>query len=162
MTPHQTVAVGARLFGVWLLLDALSQGYFVLAAAKGASTSMLAGPILLTMTWVLAGVALWSFPQAIARKVLPDPMDNPVASSSGAPPDTWLATGCVLIGIWVLVSTLPSLVEDIALTWPAVHLAGSIFFVVRLLLGVWLILGAHGLRKVVSWSQYAGIRRSDG
>lgn len=87
-------------------------------------------------------------------------MDNAVSSSSGIPPDTWLATGCVLIGIWVLVSTLPSFMESVVLTWPAVHVAGSVFFGVRLLLGAWLVLGASGLRRLVRWTQYAGIRRS--
>lgn len=161
MTPHQSVAVGVRLFGVWLLLDTLNKGYFALVIAKSASTSMLAIPLLLTVTWALAGVALWSFPQAIARKILPDSMGQIASSSSGIPPDTWLTTGCVLIGLWVLVSTLPSLVESVALGWSSVHFAGSVYFGLRVLLGVWLTLGAPGLRKVTRWTPYPAISRSE-
>jgi hypothetical protein len=151
MTPHQTVAVGARLFGVWLLLNALNTGYFALIElGKNASASTLALGIFLTAIWALAGLALWSFPQVIARNLLPNPMGNEVPSAAGIAPDTWLVVGCVLIGIWVIVSALPSLAQDIAVTWPSVHLASSgVYFGVRVLLGAWLILGARGLRKPV-------------
>lgn len=163
MTPRQTVAVGVRLFAVWLLLDALDMGYFALVElGKAASTSTLVLGFVLTIVWVLAGAVLWIFAGAIAHKLLPRENNNAGSDPSGIAPATWLAVGCALIGVWVIVSSLPPLAQDMANAWPSVTLGDSgIYFIVRIVLGVWLILGARGLRIVMRWTQYAGIQRSE-
>ena len=156
MRPHQSIAVGVRVLAIWLLLEGLSTGYFALVEfGRSASTGTLILGALLTAVWVLAGVVFWSFPQAIAHKLLPHESGDGVAESGGSSPDTWFAVGCSLIGMWLIVSSLPPLAQDIADTWPQVHLAGSgVYFTVRLALGACLLLGVRGLRKIFRWTQH--------
>lgn len=73
MTPRQSVAVGVRLFSVWLLLDGLGTGYFsFVELGMNHSAGNVAIGLVLSLLWVLAAVALWRFPQAVARKLVPD------------------------------------------------------------------------------------------
>lgn len=163
MTPQQTVAVGIRVFAVWILLNALNVGYFALVGFVG-NTSPGAENLDLvpTVIWLLAGLVFWCFPRVIAGKLLPHKGDEAVPDSSAISADTWLAVGCALIGVWVVVSSLPWLVQDLA-TWASAHLSafGGVYELVRFLLGVCLIIGAGRLRAIVRRAQYAGIRRSD-
>jgi hypothetical protein len=162
MTPRQIIAVGVRCFAVWLLFDALGTGYFAFELRMNSPRGALALGLVLTLVWLLAALTLWHFPQAVARKLLPNDVDAVNRDSSGISADIWLATGCALIGVWVLVASLPSLAQNVAGSWPKLNLSDlDVYFVVRIVLGVWLILGARGLREVVRWTQYAGIRRSE-
>lgn len=161
MTPSQGIAVGVRVFAVWLLLEGMGTGYFaVVELGMSITTDRLFVGLALTAVWMLAALALWRFPQVVARGLLTHDVHDPEDSHEICA-ETWLAVGCALIGVWVIVSSLPPLIQDITDTWPAIHLAGTgIYFLVRIALGVWLILGARGLRNIFRWTQYAGIRRS--
>lgn len=163
MTPRQSVAVGVRLFSVWLLLDGLGTGYFAFVElGMNHSAGNVAFALVLSLLWVLAAVALWHFPQAVARKLVPDDAHGASSASGGLPADLWFMTGCALIGVWVIVTSLPSLVQSIVNTWPGVNLTEShVYFLVRIILGVGLILGGPRLRKIVRWTQYAGIQRTE-
>lgn len=164
MTTRQTIAVAARVFAIWLVLYGLETGYLaVIVLRTNTSTGVLAFGVLLAVIWVTAGLALWNFPQTIARNLLPRELEDERNPESGATqPDSWLAVGCALIGVWMMVSSLPALAQDIADGWGSAQLSGSaVYFVVRIVIGAWLILGARGLRKIVRWTQYAGIRRSE-
>ena len=147
MTPRQTIAVSVRVFAVWLVLYGLETGYVaVIVLRTSTSTGTLVFGVLLAAIWVAAGLALWSFPQAIARNLLSRELeDERIPDSGAAPPDIWLGVGCALIGVWVIVSSLPALAQDIADGWASAQLSGSgVYFVVRVVLGVSLILGARG------------------
>jgi hypothetical protein len=161
MTPRQSIAVGARLFSVWLLLDAFAEGYFALLEPGGNAPAFRLALVLgLSLVWVAAALALWCFPQVLARRLLSHESDDAVAASGETAADTWFATGCALIGVWVIVSTLPPFVQRLAISWHSGARAGpNAYFLVRIGLGAYLILGARGLRKVVRWARYAGIRR---
>lgn len=164
MTPHQTIVVGIRIFAIWLVLNAVNPMFFSLfEIARNTSASALSLTFLLSpVVSILAGLAFWCFPQAIAGKLFPHEGDAAVHDSNAALADAWLAVGCALIGVWAVVTSLPSLVQDIV-AWPSVHLpVFGIYEIVRFLLGVCLILGASRLRTIVRRAQYAGIRRSDG
>ncbi len=163
MTPHQSIAVGVRLFAVWLLLAGLGTGYFAVAElGMGASATRITLGVAIALIWVFGAVALWRFPRVVARKLLSHEIQDSPSSPATSTPDVWLAAGCALIGVWVVVSSLPAWAQNVVDTWPAVHLAASgVYFTVRILLGVALILGARFLRKFFRWTQYAGIRRSE-
>jgi hypothetical protein len=83
---------------------------------------------------------------------------------SGAPPDMWLSVGCALIGLWVLTSALPALVRNLIVLYlsrdtyddvPNVNI-WRIYYLVEIAIGLWLILGAKGFRKLYWWAQTAG------
>jgi hypothetical protein len=72
--------------------------------------------------------------------------------------------GCALIGLWVVSSTLPSLIQDalILLAWSG----GSddissvkhqlVYNAVEVAVGIWLVLGGKGFRKIFWWARNAG------
>ena len=148
MTPHQSIAIGVRLFSVWLILNALSTGYFVLITpGTNGLPGTLALGIVLTLIWMAVAAVLWHFPQAVAHKLLSLDDSAREPDSDRSPAENWFAVGCALIGIWLIVSSLPVLAGDIAGAWPSMDIGGSaIYFVVRIVLGVGLILGSRRLR----------------
>lgn len=163
MTPRQSVAVGVRLFSVWLLLDGLATGYFsFIELGMNHSAGAVAFGLVLALVWVLAAAALWRFPGAVARKLVPDDVNDASSSAHGLPADLWFETGCALIGIWLIVTSLAPLTQSIVETWMTVDVIESgAYFLIRIILGVGLVLGARGVRKIVRWTQYAGIQRSE-
>jgi hypothetical protein len=160
MSPHQVIAVGVRLFAVWLgisVFRAVPSLYFGRYGFE-------AHPLVATVTLLVASavvVFLWLLPQTIARRLLPSSNSEALPSAS---PDLWLAMGCALIGLWVVSSTLPSLIQDalILLAWSG----GSddissvkhqlVYNAVEVAVGIWLVLGGKGFRKVFWWARNAG------
>jgi hypothetical protein len=76
----------------------------------------------------------------------------------------WLSVGCALIGLWVLTSALPALVRNLIVLYlsrdtyddvPNVNI-WRIYYLVEIAIGLWLILGAKGFRKLYWWAQTAG------
>lgn len=154
MTPHQSIAVGVRLFAVWFLLDGFADAYFAFTdLGRNVAASALAFGLALTVMWVIAAVALWCFPALIARKLLPQENHAAATATTEIAAETWFATGCALIGIWVIVSTLPNYAQIAVTMW---HMgqpwALNLYFPLRMVLGIYLILGAPGLRRVVRWA----------
>lgn len=161
MTPRQSVAIGVRLFSVWLLLGGLGSGYAALVElGMSHSAGTVAVGLVLALAWILAAAALWRFPQAIARNLIPDDIHD-APPSGGVPPEVWFATGCALIGVWVLVTSLPSLIQSVVTASPAVVFRDTdVYLLVRIVLGAGLILGARRLRRVIRWTRNAGVRPS--
>ena len=162
MTPHQIVAVALRLFAVWLVLQTLKilPAFFTERAFQSPSYVWVTFVLALT---IVISLALWFFPRTIAGKLLPpfDPQPRPPAA-----PEQWLAIGCTLMGLWLLTSVIPGLVYD-ALALKAMSSSDDrselqhwvIYYMVELLIAVWLILGAKGVREVFRWAQNAGVRK---
>src|SRR5258706_13347281 len=103
MSPHQTIAVGVRLFAVWLVV------YTARAAmsfyAEGNWQFALAIAILAA---ILVG-GLWYFPKTIVHKILTSPPSKaPTASSA-----TCLSAGSALTGHWLLSRAVPYLVRKL-------------------------------------------------
>jgi len=159
MSPHQAVAVALRIFAVWLgiytLRTAASFAFVTQPNVPGLGVAV----AFLAVTALLV-VALWTFPRLIAGKLL-SPV-NAKAEPSGSP-DLWLAMGCALLGLWLLTSALPSLILD---TYRLVYYESTsddsglkhsvIYFVIEAGIGVWLVLGARGFRKLFWWLRHAG------
>jgi hypothetical protein len=163
VTPGQIVAIAVRLFAVWLTLFVIVNAYPVsLLLGK---TDVLAAILFCTIATLVSAaisLALWCFPQTVAKRLLSEPITEAAALPGSA--DSWLATGCALIGIWLIASSLPSLTRYVVgftffapgdVSSEAVQL--SIYYSVRIAIGAWLLFGARGLRKLYWWAQHAGV-----
>ena len=163
MSPHQIIAVAVRLFAVWLAATALLNIPYYYLNAVGQSSSdtiWFFWPIVLPL--LLIAVALWRFPLTIAGKLLPSPESKSVEEAS---PDLWLSMGCALIGLFFIGSTVPSLLVGLIQNRETLlsQLAGNFQYwlaneLLRLAIGVWLVAGAKGFRKVFWWVRSAGLR----
>lgn len=165
MNPTQSLAVGIRLFAIWFLWYGLTKTSSTYFAARDADqvTSLLpfvVGAILVALICLL----LWLFPTFLARKILPTRAEAPITVPVF---DDWFSVGCSLIGVWALAKAIPALSSYLIVNylgqkiypgsfsvnpdWP-LHVAFNVF---QLLFGVWLFLGAKGLRKILVWAREA-------
>ncbi|NOT15126.1 MAG: hypothetical protein HOP21_06030 [Methylotenera sp.] len=163
MNSHQTLAVTVRLFAIWLFLYYLSTtvGLFIY---KRTHIDTLA-PLLIGLsgTLLICGL-LWYFPTSIAKKILP----NASISEEAQKPlfDGWFSVGCSLIGVWVLATAIPALgsyvigdylgqrlYPDSYIQNPEWSLLVAFNFL-KILVGLWLFLGAKGLKKIIHWAKY--------
>ena len=165
MSPIQTLAVGVRLFAIWLLWYGLTtvSGTYFSAHGENPNTSFL--PFIIGATLIASMcLVLWLFPTFVARKILPKQYD--VKSDSKLFED-WFSVGCSLLGVWSLAKAIPALGSYLIVNylgqimypdtfkvnpdWP-LHVAFNVF---QLLFGVWLFLGAKGLKKILLWVREA-------
>ena len=159
MTAQQTAALALRLFAIWLGIQAL--GYlpaFLNVSGSGSRYAYVSFMLALNVVIVLV---LWVFPHIVAGKLAPS---AELQSHRPATPDTVLAVGCTLIGLWALTNTVPRLVYYLYLghstddrRWLAAPEVLS--EVVKLVIATWLVLGGRGVRKIFRWAQYASVRR---
>ena len=163
MTPHQVLAVSVRLFAIWLLLYAISTvaGSY-LEAHRHSETNALVPLFLGVGAIVCICALLWFFPLFIARKILPSSTVN----EAGPPAfESWFSVGCSMIGVWVLAKAIPALVSYVLVNylgkkfWPDSFVTNPewgllvSFNVFQLAVGIWLFMGARGLRKVLNWAR---------
>jgi hypothetical protein len=160
MTPHQTLAVALRLFAIWIGIQALAwvPGVFSLGT-KAPQSPYVYGTFFLAVNGVII-LVLWFFPRTIAGQLLPS---HDTQSQPSATAETWLATGCTLIGLWTLSTTIPKLAVDLFLL-KSIQEQGrlaewSLYTVAEVVIGIWLVLGAKGVGKIFRWAQYAGTRK---
>ena len=160
MSPHQTIAVVVRLFAIWLVIYvARTAPAFYREAVRlddpNASVVAIAIAVLVTL-FVLF---LWFFPRTVARNLL-DPKS--LTTTEPVSPDTWLAVGCALIGIWLIVPALASCIYHLSVLYlaqrdPTLDTSNMsftwIYYSAEIVLGVWLLLGARGARKLFWWAR---------
>jgi hypothetical protein len=163
MSPHQAVAVAVRIFAAWLgiaVLRDLASFAFVRQSDMPGYGFALA---LLVLT-ALFIAALWLFPGLIARRLLSPDNAKPEPSTS---PDLWLAMGCALLGLWLLISALPTLVFD---TYALAHISSgsedpgnlrqsAVYYLVEVGIALWLVFGAKGFRRLFWWARNAGYKK---
>jgi len=172
MSPQQIVAVGSRLLAAWLvarLPGEVNQLYWFIATGVDANSASLvfftACALLLEILLVLA---LWFFPLTVARRLLRASSSETPATSS---PDLWLGMGCALIGLWLLTSSVPSLVlnayvlvgatDNYATTSIRHDVTHNVFYhTAQIAIALWLILGARGFRELFWWARNAGISKA--
>jgi hypothetical protein len=165
VTPHQTIAVAVRLFAIWLLVCFVTKLIaFASQFSWQDSPRKHVAIVLISAVIAVAVLALWFFPYTIARRLLRTSGTDPTASVASTPPDTWLAMGCALLGLWVLTASLPALIRDLVIlnssdtgtdTSDIRH--WLLYELVRVALGVWLLFGAKGFRRIFWWARYAGM-----
>lgn len=167
MTKEQIVALGIKLFAVFLLVYGLRSITYIVPVY-----SMQTIP---TVGWIImAGLAvifisivylLWSFPVLISRKLLPS--DDVKEGESPASIKDIDVIAFSILGLWVLISSIPDLgywffmwmtvlndnPEGVVYTQQKINTGVTIF---EILIGFWLLLGAKGLRGLIRRMRYAG------
>lgn len=167
MTCKQFVALGVRLFCIWLVVYILRDvpAYWI-AISDQRSAGTAATVVMATMAFfAVIALLLWLFPLAVARKLLPrSALDQSVA----LPPHEQIErAGFCLMGLWLLMRALPGLVFEgfifdlSAHSSPPVELPPQNYAAVaehlaELALAVWLLFGARGLRGLLAWARSAG------
>src|SRR5688572_13431227 len=107
MSPNQSLAVGIRLFSIWLLWYGLTRSSSTYFSARdaGEQTSPLPFLVVAILTAVTC-VLLWRFALYLAGKILPKQIVEKVAASTF---DDWFSVGCSLLGVWALSKAIPAL-----------------------------------------------------
>jgi hypothetical protein len=162
------VAVAVRLFAAYVLfwtLETFPNAMFLLSGADGKASAGLYIAIL-----VFAGLLcafLWFFPLSIARKLLPvmrEPRSEQAISSPVA-----LSLGITLLGIWFFADALVSALywltlfirskqaNGIPVEWTSKQIASMVATLARLLLSVWFIFGATGIRRLIYKFRYGEV-----
>lgn len=164
LTPHQTLAVAIRLFALLLALYVGREllGYYLAGRdSDDAHPAIIVAVVSIVAVVVFA--VLWFFPRSIARGLLPLSSDRPAEPST---PDTWLAVGSSLIGLWLMASAVPALMRNALVLYffraesidRSGLLSGLLYYVLQFAVGAALILGANGIRNFIAWARLTGTR----
>lgn len=167
MTNKQFVAVGVRLFSIWLAIYILRYApAFWMLDSQQVSAAHNAIPLAVgTLTLAAIVVALWLFPLTVARKLLPrSASDQPTALPAHEQIEQ---AGFCLMGLWLLTQAIPSLVFEgfvfYLYTRPGSMLglrpqeyAALARALVETGLAIWLLFGAKGLLGILRWARAAG------
>jgi hypothetical protein len=164
VSPLQTTALAVRLFAIWLAIYwARWIPYLYTQARDTEGMAETVTAVIVAALGIAFVLALWFFPRTVARTLLPGESISPPVTS---PPASWFAVGCALLGLWVLTSAVPALVRNAYVLFyvqrnnmplPENWGSGVIYYAVELGVGVWLLLGAAGVRKVLWWARSARI-----
>lgn len=162
VSPHQAVAVAIRIFAAWLGITVI-RGLASFAFIRQSDMPGYAFAVAVLVLAALLVAALWLFPGIIAGKLL-SPTNAKLETS--ASPDLWLEMGCALLGLWLLTSALPTLIFD---TYALLRLnpgddrgnvpQSVVYYVVEVAIGLWLVFGAKGFRRLFWWARNAGYKK---
>lgn len=167
MTPHQTLALGVRLFAIWFALVVLREGVASITTWRSMDDShalAIAIGIFLVTSVIL--LILWFFPKSIARGLLPHSKEESTPALSY---QMWLTLGTALIGLWFVASSIAPILRNLSamylfqselLNLESLRLLrqGILYYVVELVLGLGLLFGATGIAKLILWVRNAGPR----
>jgi hypothetical protein len=158
MTPHQALALGVRLFAVWYALVLVRE--LVAFATSWRPLDDFSALVLVIVGLVLSAVlllVLWFFPNSIARGLLPQVTEAPTQPSSY---QMWFTLGTALIGLWFVASAITPILRNLSVMYvfPPELVnsedlrslrAGIFYYAAELVLGLCLLFGATGIRKLV-------------
>lgn len=104
MTPQQLVGLGVRLFALWLALTSLGTISAIWSAQlpEGAPKGL---GIVMGIAYLIGAAALWFFPMVVAHRLLPRTSHSNAMSAGGF---EIARAGACLLGLWLLVKTLPT------------------------------------------------------
>jgi hypothetical protein len=162
MTPHQTLAVAARLFAIWLALYLARELFWFISSDHQKNHPYdIAVMTILGLFGVLLLVVLWFFPKSIARGLLTLSTD---VAGEPSPPRMWLAVGSSLIGLWLVASAVPALLRNSWVMYAfgseygnkAALIDSVAYYIVQCLVGAALIFGANGIAKLIWWARTTG------
>jgi hypothetical protein len=158
MTPQQALALGVRLFAVWYALVIVREVFGFLAMPRPPLDSQeLTVVIVGVVVSVVLLLVLWFFPKSIARGLLPNSTDAPSQALSY---QMWFALGTALLGLWFVASSITPILRNLSVMYvfrpelinseDARSLrVGLLYYAVELLLGLCLLFGATGIRKLI-------------
>ena len=166
MTNAQVVALGVRLFCIWLGLYLIrhAPALWSLNTQQFPDSGAAAAVGIVSIILIAVTVALWFFPLGVARKLISKAtLDQPTP----LPIDQVQSAGFCLLGLWVLTEAVPRLVyiafivyhstrPNAMVTLEPHNYAGIAQTVVEFSVGLWLLFGARGLLRVIRWARTAG------
>lgn len=162
MTPHQSLAVGVRLFAIWYAFVVAREMLLFYSSGQGQSDPYWVGVMAMACVIAIAFlIVLWFFPRSIARGLLPLTADAPVQPSS---PETWFTAGCALIGLWIAATSVAPIARNLIVLYlfrsesadRTGLYSGLLYYCIQLAVGAWLIFGARGIRTFIWWARNAG------
>lgn len=165
MTNTQIIGLGVRLFSVWLFVYVVRNvpGMWNFNITESdASANLGVAVAVLILLGVIA--LLWFFPLTVATKLLPRVQSE---GSLALPLDQVQAVGFCLLGLWILATGIPSASYWLLMSYHAVKPGSLLSFQprdfasmtatgVQIILGIWLLFGAKGLRGLLRWARSAG------
>lgn len=159
MTPHQSLALGVRLFAIWCALAIVREVVAFMTSwhLQGDSSALVVviGATILSSIFLLL---LWFFPQSIARGLLPHSTDAPTQT---LPYQMWFTLGTALLGLWFVASAITPILRNLSVMYvfrPELINAedvrslrvGLLYYAVELAIGLCLLFGATGISKLIS------------
>jgi len=168
MTSAQVLGLGVRLFAIWLVVSLLRHvpgiWQFNVSDVAGGSSSTNVVIVVVAVLILALAAWLWFFPLTVANKLIPrssrtDHIHVPIEQAE--------SVGFSLLGLWVLASSVPDSFYWIFMAYQAsrpnsiLELRASeysymVATVVEVILGIWLLFGAKGLRGLLRWARTAG------
>ncbi len=170
MSKHQIIALGVRLFAIFLFvlsIDNLMNLLARLGQNEAINVSVAIYSAIFAAIVFLVSVMLWFFPMTIAGKLLPAEQGNPTPVNL----EGIAIVGLVLLGLWVLSWAISDAVYWGVMMraaseyggWYGLDLgtrAGIIATGVEILIGLGLVLGARGLRRAI-WRAFPDVENTD-
>jgi hypothetical protein len=165
MTATQVIALGVRLFSVWLFVYVVRNvpGMWQYNSLEADSSANLVVAIVACVLFAVVAV-LWLFPLTVANKLLPQTLHE---DRINLPLEQVQAVGFSLIGLWVLTNAIPSALYWVLMSYygakpnSLLHLSAKEYSliastVLELVLGIWLLFGAKGLLGILRRACSAG------
>jgi len=165
VTPHQALALGVRLFAIWCALAIVREVVAFITSWRPQDDSnalvVVIGGSVLSAIFLLI---LWFFPKSIARGLLPHSADAPTQTLSY---QMWFTLGTALLGLWFVASAITPILRNLSVMYvfrPELISpedlrslrVGLLYYVVELVLGLCLLFGATGIRKLIWRIRNAG------
>ena len=167
MTKEQVLGLAVKLFAIFLMVYGLRTITIVIQVADSASgfsgVWWIAGGYLLIFSCI--ALLLWFFPVTVSRKLLPKDDRKPGESDISLKDIDIVAYS--ILGVWLLATTIPEVIYWILVLSTMEHkgllpfmshsrIASVIATVIQFGIGVWLLIGAKGLRGLIRKLRYAG------
>jgi hypothetical protein len=165
LTPHQALALGVRLFAVWYALVIVREVFgFLMMSRPPLDTDALVVVIVGSIVSAILLLILWFFPRSIARGLLPHSTDAPTQTLSY---QMWFTLGTALLGLWFVASSITPILRNLSVMYvfrPELINSedvrslrvGLLYYAVELVLGLCLLFGATGIRKLIWRIRNAG------
>ena len=166
MNVAQIVGLGVRLFAIWLAFYVIRQtpGLLFVNTRDMPDAGATATTVIVAIVLLLICVALWRFPLSVAKKLVPE---SALGHPTRMPVEQLEAAAFSLLGLWMLTEAIPHAVYIAMITYhssrPNAMVALTPYdyaniarMFAEVAIGLWLLLGAKGLRGLLHWARHAG------
>jgi hypothetical protein len=167
MTKEQVLGLAVRLFAIFLFVYGLRSltGVIQLAETASGYSGIWWVAVSYLVIFVCIALMLWFFPVTVARKILPKD-DRKTGETEISLKDIDVVAYSIL-GVWLLATTIPDVIYWLLVLATLEHkglipymthsrLASVIATIIQFGIGIWLMLGAKGLRGLIRKLRYAG------
>ena len=174
MTVENILTIGARITGLFLLMNALSllapllTNLFASTAHSAQARAILNMYLLLSLFWFAVSILMIWKPQNFARAVLPASSMAGASTKKTQTPlsfNEWQTLAFSMVGIYFMVSALSHMgnwLSALLMSRSAEQFVQqianplSIPWIIQLLFGFWLLIGAKGLRRLLHFLRATG------